>query len=1001
MFPFSPRALRATSFVLSTSLLVACGESSSRRSSTAAPVTSSAIPAQVLSLTPPDGSTDLALDQALELVFSEAMDPQSLAQDVTVRVNGVAAATSHTLDASAERLTIRPTPRWPGDALLELEVRARTRSAQGASTAPFTASLRTRSALPSTPRDLALPGAARSGAVALFLPDGQVFTCGGENGAAIGDADRYDPETGRFAATAPLAAPRTAHTASLLQDGRVLVAGGYDTALGALDSLEVYTPASDRWSTLPVTLASTRVEHVAFVLPSGRVAFVGGLDTFGHAGGRPLTTVEVYDPRDGSLSVLPGQPLPPGDWAQLPDGRLLNLTANLVFDLDRPGAPTPTQNGLSVPRSYMAIATLADGRLLFAGGASGFGGGGATALHAEVDLFDPQTLSFSPAPPLATARFSARAVRLSDGRVAVVGGGVVQAGPPTGAQSLELFDPSAGSWSSVSTPKLDGCSVVALDRGGLLITGSREEHTSAVTARAVATHYPAGALLPSPGLAFLGAAVHGGVGHARPDGALELRFSAPVDPATLAGVALVDPSGATLPADLRADGARVLLAPRRPLVPRARYALALPAGLASTSGAALSPPAGAFTLQVAPERALGSGGVLVVEKPTGGAPATLFLALDRNQDGDLDDPDELRAVFVTAAGSNLQEPCMSAAGVIYLPDAAADQVLRLVDLDGDGDAQDAGEARVFFDNTSPLGAVLTSPASVALGPDGALWLIDNGSGGGADDLLRLIDLNGDGDALDAGEATIVNDVDYAGAQWGLGVDAYGRVFHTVTGGGGNMLVAHEDLNGDGDTLDVGERVVRYVAAGFVTDVVFDPAQRLGAWVGLTGGASLEWIDAAGVPTRAFSDPTGSVGGAASASAYADGSLWVADTASDTLWRLEDRNGDGDFDDTDELRRVLQNAGGTLTRPYYSAPAQAPAPPRAAATPAAQDVELAGQAAPFATVRLIRASGAQEVQADALGAFRLTLNTPLAAGEALELDTLGLGGRSRSLRWELP
>ncbi|MCL7487517.1 MAG: kelch motif-containing protein [Desulfobulbaceae bacterium] len=68
---------------------------------------------------------------------------------------------------------------------------------------------------------------------------------------------------------------RSYHTAILLGDGRVLVAGGYNSSAGALNSAELYDPSTDTWSAATDNLTVARYHHTATMLPDGRILVTG------------------------------------------------------------------------------------------------------------------------------------------------------------------------------------------------------------------------------------------------------------------------------------------------------------------------------------------------------------------------------------------------------------------------------------------------------------------------------------------------------------------------------------------------------------------------------------------------------------------------------------------------------------------------------------------------------------------------------------------------------
>ncbi len=111
---------------------------------------------------------------------------------------------------------------------------------------------------------------------ATLLTDGRVLVAGGWSGTtAIATADLLDPDARTWAPTAPLLTPRIFHAATRLSDGRVLVMGGWDNNGDILSSAEIYDPANAAW--LPAApLQNARAGHAALTLPDGRVLVVGG-----------------------------------------------------------------------------------------------------------------------------------------------------------------------------------------------------------------------------------------------------------------------------------------------------------------------------------------------------------------------------------------------------------------------------------------------------------------------------------------------------------------------------------------------------------------------------------------------------------------------------------------------------------------------------------------------------------------------------------------------------
>jgi hypothetical protein len=132
---------------------------------------------------------------------------------------------------------------------------------------------------------------ARGVHTATLLPSGKVLVAGGRNTFSLASAELYDPSSGTWTNAAPLALARYSHTATLLPDGKVLVIGGFLFSGGdtiALASAELYDPSSGTWSASG-PLATARAEHTATLLPNGKVLVAAGVNAIG------FTSAELYD----------------------------------------------------------------------------------------------------------------------------------------------------------------------------------------------------------------------------------------------------------------------------------------------------------------------------------------------------------------------------------------------------------------------------------------------------------------------------------------------------------------------------------------------------------------------------------------------------------------------------------------------------------------------------------------------------------------------------------
>jgi hypothetical protein len=192
---------------------------------------------------------------------------------------------------------------------------------------------------------------------------------------------------------------RLDHTATALEDGRILIAGGL--AAGALPTAEIYDAGADRFEPTG-RLATARNGHAAVRLKDGRVLIVGG-DVDGTAF---LSSAEIHDPRTGAFT---------------------------------------STGAMAVPRSSHTATLLPNGQVLVAGGHQGRQS--AIQIYATAELYDPATGSFRPTGSMTRIRHKHDAALLRDGRVLIVGG--TDARDDRGAyDSVEVYDPAAGRFSS-------------------------------------------------------------------------------------------------------------------------------------------------------------------------------------------------------------------------------------------------------------------------------------------------------------------------------------------------------------------------------------------------------------------------------------------------------------------------------------------------------------------------------------------------------------------------
>jgi hypothetical protein len=305
----------------------------------------------------------------------------------------------------------------------------------------------------------------RGGHTASVLADGKVLVAGSKG---VASAELYDPATGTWSNTGSMAKARVNHTASVLAGGDVLVAGG-DTVSPITAGAERYHPASGTWSGTG-SMATARVSHTASVLADGQVLAAGGLD----AGGAVLASAERYDPASGTWSNTGSLATARSDQTAtvLGGGAVLVAGGFGAAGLPIAGAERydpasgawSNTGSLTTARGLHTASVLADGKVLVAAG-------DAHPATASAELYDPASGAWSDTGSLATARRSHTASVLADGKVLVV------AGLDTGSlatASAELFDPSSATWSGAGTLTTTRAahSASLLGDGRVLVAGS-------------------------------------------------------------------------------------------------------------------------------------------------------------------------------------------------------------------------------------------------------------------------------------------------------------------------------------------------------------------------------------------------------------------------------------------------------------------------------------------------------------------------------------------------
>ena len=324
------------------------------------------------------------------------------------------------------------------------------------------------------------------------LNDGRVLLAGGSNGGdeQYAVVDLLDPTSGQISPAAPLRTPRHDHSATLLPDNRVLVVGGYNARQQWLADAEIYDPSTNTWSVVPPG-ESHGVQHTATLLPDGRVLVIGGCIGSGLCTDR----VDLFDPLTDSWTE--GPPLASARASHaavlLDDGRVL-VAGGTVEDDDAvifdPSANTWAATGPMVsPRAQAPMVKLSDGRVLAAGGLS-LPGDPITLASAE--RFDPATNAWTPVAPLAEPRYAHSLLLLPDGQVLAVGGAReydYPPGHPGGSPwktdsfilPVECYEPMSDRWYSAGGLPLPEtyAGIAPLTDGRFLLAGGGVGHAGA------------------------------------------------------------------------------------------------------------------------------------------------------------------------------------------------------------------------------------------------------------------------------------------------------------------------------------------------------------------------------------------------------------------------------------------------------------------------------------------------------------------------------------------
>ncbi|MBN4059234.1 hypothetical protein JYT22_01120, partial [Endomicrobium sp. AH-315-J14] len=331
---------------------------------------------------------------------------------------------------------------------------------------------------------------------ATTLADGRVLVVGGRYslngpGAFFDGIELFDLTTMTFMAGAPLSVPRAGHSATSLEDGTILVAGGIYSKLGTTYTAESYDPIADAWAPAGV-LSRYRGGHAAVRLPDGDVMIFGGDGVSGVIGSseRYYTDNNTWTGTAGMDTYMPQQTA-----TLLPSGKVLVTRGSHenVHALYDPETDTwqPTEpegsNSFGKTRGH-TTEILPSGRVLKTGG----WGYGSPAFAATI--YDPAANTWVETDQMKHGRTLHASVVMPDGRVVVSGGNQADAGAlqsdPTDA--VQAFDESTETWTSLPSMGLRRwMHTMSLVPGGrLLVLGGWSGAPGATLLSSASLYYP-------------------------------------------------------------------------------------------------------------------------------------------------------------------------------------------------------------------------------------------------------------------------------------------------------------------------------------------------------------------------------------------------------------------------------------------------------------------------------------------------------------------------------
>jgi hypothetical protein len=289
-----------------------------------------------------------------------------------------------------------------------------------------------------------------------------------------------------FSQVGNMGTARDAPGAAPLPDGKVLVAGGYNATDAALNTAEIFDPATNTFSSVGVAMLSERYAPAVAKLPDGRVLIAGGSND-----SVDVTSAEVFNPSTGSFSPVGSMGVarelagaaPLGDGSVLVAAGYSNGTTLNSTEIFNPQTNTFSP-GPALPYSTYgdAVVAISGGRVLIAGG---YDNGSGTYFDTAVG-FDPSTSTFSAVGSLPSPNYGPAAASLPQGRALIAGGYDPNGNPTHILTSATIFSPATNSFSSAGIGNLAGkreeAAGAALADGRALVAGGLDDDGAVNTA---------------------------------------------------------------------------------------------------------------------------------------------------------------------------------------------------------------------------------------------------------------------------------------------------------------------------------------------------------------------------------------------------------------------------------------------------------------------------------------------------------------------------------------